>query len=276
MDKKLSKKDLFWSYFLWLNWSQQSYNYERLQAMGFTFALIPAIKKLYDKVEDRIAALKRHMVFFNTEPSHIGIAILGMVLALEEKKANGAEISDDDINAVKIGLMGPLAGVGDSWFQGIVFPILLSLGAGMAMEGNYLGPFVFVVPFLIQMFAIGWTTFNLGYRQGKSAIANILGNKKFKTAIEALTVLGMMVVGAMAAQRVGIALNIGFMAGQTPVDLQSVLNSLAPGLVPLLIVLGVYGLLQKKVNPIWIVLLIFVLGILGSVFGFLAVPGAGG
>jgi PTS system mannose-specific IID component len=276
MDKKLSKKDLFWSYFLWLNWSQQSYNYERLQAMGFTFALIPAIKKLYDKVEDQIAALKRHMVFFNTEPSHIGISILGMVLAMEEKKANGGDISDEDINAVKIGLMGPLAGVGDSWFQGIVFPILLSLGAGMAIEGNYLGPFVFVIPFLVQMFAVGWTVFNIGYNQGKSAIANILGNKKFKVAIESLTVLGMLVVGTMAAQRVNIALNIGFTVGQTPVDLQSILDSLAPGLVPLLVVLGVYGLLSKKVNPIWIVLLLFVLGILGSLLGFLKLPGAGG
>ena len=272
MAKKLTKRDLLINYLLWLNWSQQSYNYERLQAMGLTFSLIPIIKKLYEKVEDRIAALKRHMVFFNTEPSHIGIGVVGLVAAMEEQKANGAPVSDKDINAVKIGLMGPLAGVGDTWFQGLVFPILLSLGCSMALDGNFAGPFMFIVPFYVQLFLIGWNSYKLGYQQGKTAIAGILGSERFKTLIDSLTVLGLLVIGAMGAQRVGIALDIDFTIGQTPMSIQGVLDSFVPGLIPLLTILGVYGLMKRKVSPLWIVLLLFVVGILGSTLGFLTTP----
>lgn len=269
MNNKLTKKDVFIAYLRWFNWSQTAYNYERLQAMGVTFALIPAIKRLYDKVEDQIAALKRHLVFFNTENCHFGNAVVGIALAMEEQKANGADIKDDDINAVKISLMGPLAGVGDSWMQGVVWPILLSLGAGMAVEGNFFGPFAFLIPYLAQMYFIGWNTFRLGYEQGKSTIAGILGNKQFKIAIEALTILGMLVLGTMAAQRIGILLNLNFMVGKTPIDIQSVFDSLLPGLTSLGLIGIVYFLLSKKVNPLWIILVIFIVGILGSLFGFL-------
>lgn len=269
MAEKLNKRDLFNYYFRWLGWSHQAYNYERLEAMGLTWALIPLIKKLYDNKEDQIEALKRHMVFFNTEPFHIGIAIPGIVAALEEQKAAGAEISDDDINAVKIGLMGPLAGIGDSWFQGLVFPILWSLSAGMAIEGSFLGPVLWVIIWYAQMIGIGWNVFMMGYRQGKSAVANILGSARFKNAMNAMAIVGLMVVGALGAQSVTAALNISFTVGQTPVDIQSFLNSIVPGLIPLAAIWGVYELIRRKVNPLIVVLSIFVVGIVGGYFGFL-------
>jgi len=269
MDKKLTKKDLFNFYFRWLGWSHQAYNYERLEAMGMTWALIPMIKKLYSKKEDQIAALKRHMVFFNTEPFHIGIAIPGVVAALEEQKAGGAKISDDDINSVKIGLMGPLAGLGDSYFQGLMFPLLWSLGAGMAIEGNILGPLLFIVLWYAQMLGIGWNVFKLGYNQGKTAVANILGSEKFNAVFDALSILGLMVVGALGANSVIAALNISFTVGQTPFDIQSFVDSLLPGLVPLALIFCVYQMIHRKVNPVVAILVIFALGILGGYFGFL-------
>lgn len=271
MNDKLTKKDLFNFYFRWIGWSHQAYNYERLEAMGLTWSLIPIIKKLYKTTEDQIAALKRHMVFFNTEPFHIGVLIPGVVAALEEQKAGGAEISDDDINAVKIGLMGPLAGVGDSWFQGLVGPILWSLGAGMAIQGNILGPILFVVIWYAQMIGIGWNLFLLGYRKGKEAVTNILGSVKFKVLIEALGLLGLMVVGALGASSVTPALNIKFNVGQTPIDIQAFLNSIIPGFFPLIIIFSTFYLIRRKVNPIYVVLAIFGLGILGGYLGFLAV-----
>ena len=270
MTKKLTKKELFSCFFRWVNWAQQCYNYERLQAMGFAFSMSPAINKLYTTKEDKALALQRHMVFFNTEPAHFGVSILGITLAMEERKANGAQISDDDINAVKLGLMGPMAGVGDSWFQGIVFPLLVSLAAGLAVEGNYIAPFVFFIPFIVQRYAIGWFTFKLGYTKGKIAIANIFENHKFTTAIEALSILGMFVIGAMAALRVTIGLDINIIAGSTSLSIQSVLDSIAPGIIPLALVAIIYKLVAKKINPIIIVLLVFVIGILGSYLGFLA------
>ncbi len=269
MSSKLTNKDINNFYFRWLGWSHQAYNYERLEAMGMTWALIPIIKKLYTKKEDQIAAMKRHMTFFNTEPFHIGIAIPGIVAALEEQKASGAKISDDDINSVKIGLMGPLAGIGDSWFQGLVFPILWSLGASMAIEGNILGPILYIVLWYLQMVGIGYSVFKMGYTQGKNAVANILGSDKFKAAFEALGILGLMVVGALGANSVKAALKITFNVGQTPFDIQSFLNSLLPGLVPLAVILAVYQMIRRKVNPVIVILVIFAVGLIGGYFGFL-------
>ncbi len=141
--------------------------------------------------------------------------------------------------------MGPLAGVGDSWMQGVVWPILLSLGAGMAVEGNFFGPFAFLIPYLAQMYFIGWNTFRLGYEQGKSTIAGILGNKQFKIAIEALTILGMLVLGTMAAQRIGILLNLNFMVGKH-LSISNLFVLLLPGLTSLGLIGIVYFLLSKK------------------------------
>lgn len=105
---KLTKADRFKaflrSYFL-----LASFNYERMQNGGVAYTLIPAIKKLYQTKEDRAAALKRHLEFFNTQP-FMANPIFGVTLALEEERANGAEIDDAAISGVKVGMMGPLAG----------------------------------------------------------------------------------------------------------------------------------------------------------------------
>ena len=94
-----------------------------MQNLGWAYALIPAIKKLYTTKEDRAAALERHLEFFNTHP-YVAAPIMGVTLALEEERANGAEIDDTAIQGVKIGMMGPLAGVGDPVFWFTVRPIL--------------------------------------------------------------------------------------------------------------------------------------------------------
>ncbi len=135
---KLSKKDrlaVAWrSTFI-----QGSWNYERMQNGGWAFSMIPAIKKLYKTKEERSAALKRHLEFFNTHP-YIASPILGVTLALEEERANGAPVDDVAIQGVKVGMMGPLAGVGDPVFWFTVRPMLGALGASLAMGGNILGP----------------------------------------------------------------------------------------------------------------------------------------
>lgn len=131
---KLTKSDrqrVWWrSQFL-----QGSWNYERMQNMGWAYALIPALKKLYTSPEDRAAALERHMEFFNTHP-YVAAPIIGVTLALEEERANGTPIDDKAIQGVKIGMMGPLAGIGDPVFWFTVRPILGALGASLASTGN--------------------------------------------------------------------------------------------------------------------------------------------
>lgn len=138
---QLSKSDrqkVWWrSQFL-----QGSWNYERMQNLGWAYSLIPAIKKLYTKKEDQAAALERHLEFFNTHP-YVAAPIMGVTLALEEERANGTEIDDAAIQGVKIGMMGPLAGIGDPVFWFTVRPILGALGASLAATGNIVGPLLF-------------------------------------------------------------------------------------------------------------------------------------
>jgi len=112
LEKKLTKKDIARVWRRWVFFAQSNYSYERLQGPGFLYAMSPVIRKLYkDDKEEYIAACKRHMEFFNTEP-YLGVAIHGMVVAMEEQRANGIPITDEAINGIKTGLMGPIAGVG--------------------------------------------------------------------------------------------------------------------------------------------------------------------
>ena len=144
---------------------QGSWNYERMQNGGWAYSMIPAIKKLYTTQADRASALKRHLEFFNTHP-YLASPILGVTLALEEERANGAPVDDVTVQGVKVGMMGPLAGVGDPVFWFTVRPILGALGASLAIGGNVLGPILFFL--LWNMIRIGfmWYTQELGYRTG--------------------------------------------------------------------------------------------------------------
>ena len=139
----LSKKERL-SVALRSTFLQGSWNYERMQNGGWAFSIIPAIKKLYKTEEERSAALKRHLEFFNTHP-YVASPVIGVTLALEEERANGAEVDDAAIQGVKVGMMGPLAGVGDPVFWFTVRPILGALGASLAMTGNIMGPILFFV-----------------------------------------------------------------------------------------------------------------------------------
>ena len=109
--RKITQGDLV-SMFLRSNLQQASFNFERIHGLGFCYDMIPAIKRLYPLKEDQVAALKRHLVFFNTTPAVCG-PVIGVTVAMEEARANGAAIDDGAINGIKVGLMGPLAGVGD-------------------------------------------------------------------------------------------------------------------------------------------------------------------
>ena len=133
---------------------QGSWNYERMQNGGWCYAIIPAIKKLYKTKEERTAALKRHLEFFNTHP-YLASPVMGVTLALEEERANGAAVDDTAIQGVKVGMMGPLAGVGDPVFWFTIRPMLGALGASLALGGNILGPILFFVAWNIAGHSCG-------------------------------------------------------------------------------------------------------------------------
>ena len=181
---------------------QGSWNYERMQNLGWAYSLIPAIKKLYTKKEDQAAALERHMEFFNTHP-YVAAPIIGVTLALEEEKANGAAIDDAAIQGVKIGMMGPLAGIGDPVFWFTVRPILGALGASLALTGNILGPLIFFFAWNAIRMAFLWYTQELGYKAG-SEITKDMSGGILQDITKGASILGMFILAVLVERWVSI------------------------------------------------------------------------
>ena len=258
---ELRKSDLVKNWALGYS-SECCYNYERLQALGNANAFIPIIKRLYP--EDRYAEeISKYFNFFNTEPSYMGTVIHGITAAMEEKRANDGDISADEIVAVRSALMGPLAGIGDVVSQSIVYPILAGVCIQLALAGNFAGPILFEVVYKVIMLTLGYNMYMLGYKQGKSAIINFLKTGMLNRILELVSIVGLMVVGSMAVGNVSFNFSSigweGVSQGAVGFNMQTMLDTLLPGIVPLGLVLGVYGLLKKKVKPNTIIALMFVL-----------------
>ncbi|AJH00900.1 PTS system mannose/fructose/sorbose family transporter subunit IID [Clostridium beijerinckii] len=270
-EKKLNKSDIV-KMFIRSNFLLGSFNFERMQAIGFCVTLIPALKKLY-KGDELSAALKRHLEFFNTQP-FMATPIMGITAAMEEQKANGADIDEGSISGVKIGLMGPLAGVGDPIFWGTLRPVLAALGAGLALTGSIIGPLIFFIGFNAIRLATNWYGMFYGYEKGTQLVADMGGNK-LRYLTEGASVLGLLVIGGLVSKWTTV--NIPFVLSKyTQADgkevvttIQSVLDSLMPGLVPLLLTFLCMYLLKKKVNPLVIIFGLFAVGILGVACGIL-------
>ena len=298
---KLTKKDRI-SVWLRSTFLQGSWNYERMQNGGWAFAMIPAIKKLYKTKEERADALKRHLEFFNTHP-YVASPIIGVTLALEEERANGAPIDDITIQGVKVGMMGPLAGIGDPVFWFTVKPILGALAASLAMSGNILGPFIYFFAWNIIRMAFMWYTQEFGYKAGSRITEDLSGNL-LQDITKGASILGMFILGSLVNRWVSVSFapvvsSVKLSEGAyidwsslpagaegikqalmqqasgmslTPekvTTLQNNLDSLIPGLAGLLITLICMWLLKKKVSPIIIILGLFLIGIVFHLIGLM-------
>ena len=296
--KHLTKSDRF-KVMLRSQLLQGSWNYERMQNGGWAYSLIPALKKLYPQREDASAALKRHLEFFNTHP-YIAAPILGVTLALEEERANGASIDDAAIQGVKVGMMGPLAGIGDPVFWFTVRPILGAIAASLATGGSILAPLFFFVVWNAIRVGFLWYTQEFGYAKG-SEITNDLSGGILQTLTKGASILGMFVMGILVPRWTSI--NFAPVVSNVPLDdkayihfpkgavdgatlqqilsdmgnksltpnkvttLQDNLNMLVPGLAAVLLTFLCMWLLKKKVNPILIIFGLFAAGIIGYVLG---------
>lgn len=283
---------------------QGSWNYERMQNGGWCFSMIPAIKKLYPAKEDRIAALKRHLEFYNTHP-YVSSPVLGVTLALEQDRANGVAVDDAAIQGVKVGMMGPLAGVGDPVFWFTFRPILGAMGASLALSGNVLGPILFFVVWNVIRFGFEWYTQEFGYKVGTAITKDLSGGVMGKIT-EGASILGMFIIGALVQRWVSIsftpivskvqqadgafidwskitadaagikaalaqyaALGVNGLDQVKVTTLQQNLDALTPGLAAVCLTLLCCWLLKKKVSPIAIILALFVIGIGGRLLGIM-------
>lgn len=300
---KLSKHDRFqvaWRH----QFLQGSWNYERMQNGGWCYSLIPAIKKLYPNKDDQVKALKRHLEFYNTHP-YVSAPVMGVTLALEEERANGVAVTDTAIQGVKVGMMGPLAGVGDPVFWYTVRPILGALGASLALSGSLAGPILFFVAWNVIRIAFLWYSQEFGYNAG-SNIAKDLSGGLLRKVTEGASILGMFIIGALVERWVSIkftpvvaqipqqdgafidwsqlstgadgikealtqyaSLGATGLSNVKTVTLQQNLDSLIPGLAAVGVTLLCCWLLKKKVSPIAIILGMFAVGIIGRVLGFM-------
>lgn len=268
---KLSKKDIVKAFWRWTFFSHANYNYERLEATGVVFAYKHVIKKLYgNNPEEFKACLKRHMQFYNTEP-HFGGIITGIVLAMEEERANGAPITDEAINGVKTGLMGPFAGIGDTLWQGTLTPILLAFGISLGIEGNLMGPLIYTLLMFGTMFPISYYVWMKGYELGKEGIEKIMGGNLLKQIITGASVMGAIVLGALSASFVNVSTSFVFISGNINIPIQEeVLDKLFKGLLPLSVTLFTLFLLKnKKMKATTVMLILIFIGIIGGVTGIL-------
>lgn len=266
--KKLTKKDVVKAFWLWTFFSHANYNYERLQATAMVNCLAPIIKKLYgDDPEEFKAAIKRHMEFFNTEP-HFGGVIHGIVIAMEEKRANGAPISDDMINGLKTGLMGPFAGIGDTLWQGTLTPILLSFGISLGSQGNLMGPILYSVLIVGIMLTLAYNIWMQGYERGKEGIEKILKGNLLKTVMTLATTMGAIVLGALAASFVSLSTWVQVKMGSGVLSIQKgVLDKLLLNLLPLIITLLSLKLLNKKFKATTVLVILIAISTIGGLLG---------
>ena len=296
---KLEKSDRF-NIMLRSQFLQGSWNYERMQNGGWAYAIIPALKKLYPNKDNASAALKRHLEFFNTHP-YIAAPILGVTLALEEERANGAPVDDAAIQGVKVGMMGPLAGIGDPVFWFTVRPILGAIAASLASGGSLIAPLFFFIVWNVIRVGFLWYTQEFGYQKGAEITKDLSGGL-LQTITKGASILGMFVMGILVQRwtKINFSMNVSkvplskgayieFPKGSinstqlqkilgdvakglslTPekvTTLQNNLDELVPGLAALLLTFLCMWLLKKKINPILIIFGLFAAGILGHVVG---------
>jgi len=268
-EKRITNKDLMKVWWRWVFFQEASVSYERLQAPGFFYAISPVLVKLYgDNPEELTAACKRHMQFYNSEP-YCGLAIHGITLALEEERANGAPISDEALNSLKTGLMGPLAGLGDSVRAGTIAPIVTAFCISIGQTGNLIAPFLLegILVAIVWPFAI-WLL-KKSYHTGKEGIQEIFSSGKLNWITTMTSTLGGITLGALAASYVTLSSPLEFVLGKgSKIALQAdVLDVILKNILPLSMVLLSVYLLNKKVSAVKIILILAAVCALGVLIG---------
>ncbi|MCR0277790.1 PTS system mannose/fructose/sorbose family transporter subunit IID [[Clostridium] innocuum] len=288
--KKVSKKSLNSSFWRWFYGNLTCFSHEHMQTFGYMWSMLPIIQELYETKDERAEKLQTYYPFFNTEPQ-IGSIVVGITAGLEEARANGAEEIDDEmINGIRAGLMGPLAGIGDSLIVGTYIPVLLGIALGLAEGGSIIGPLFYIVVWNVTSIFFQKWIYNKGYELGGSAVEVIVGEQA--TALrESVIVMGQVIVGAMAGTWVSITTSVQLTTSiqnktemviegskviekvtgtqEVPVLLQEKLDGAFPGVLTLLFVLGCWWLMAKKaISPIKIMLLMVVVAIVGVLVGF--------
>lgn len=280
MAKTISKKTLNKAFRNWFFWNGCSQQAESMLGVAFAHSIAPVIEELYDTPEERAAALKRHITLFNTE-AQVGSICNGIVCGLEEANANG-NCTPEVISSIKVALIGPTSAIGDSLWVATIIPILLTIGLSVSQASPtmvWLGPVLYMILYPIGTAFISKFLFKLGYKSGLEGMQDMMQTGKLDTLTSTMSILGLLVVGALSASFVALSLPIQIVkdifdasTGETLKDqvifnADAMLDSIFPKLLPLLLTLAVYYLYTKKQwSPLKLMLLILILaGILTGI-----------
>lgn len=243
---------------------EANFNFETWQNTGFAFSMLPALKKLYPDKERMAAALQRHLQLFNTS-TYGSTLIIGLTAAMEEQNSRDADFNSESINSVKLGLMGPLAGVFDSLFWGTLKVIAAGVGTSLALKGHLSGAVLFILLFNVPHLLLRYQLTFIGYRAGTRWLQQLARTHVMDKLTYGASILGLMVVGAMPATLMSIHTPLAFGGGDAGSGLQGILDSIVPSILPLGLTFLVYYFIKKGVKTTYLLLGLVVLGFVGSV-----------
>ena len=270
-DGVIEKKDLKRVFYRSIP-NENSYNAERMLNVGYCYAMIPALRKIYkDDEREFRESMVRHLEFYNTTP-HVVTLPLGISVAMEEKRAAEKENFDTDtITNVKTALMGPLAGIGDSIYWGALKIFATGIGTSLALQGNILGPILFLLIYNVPHFVLRYILTFIGYDFGINFLDKVEKSGLMKIVTFAVSIIGLMVAGAMVGEMIYAEVPVAFGQGDEATTLVELLDSIIPGLIPLGIFGFTYYLLKKRLKPMLVLSILFAVSILGAYFGILTV-----
>lgn len=268
-EKKISKRTLNKSFNLWFWGALTCFSQEHMQTFGYLSSMLPIIKELYPDKNEQQEKIHAYTAFFNTNPM-LGSVIIGTTASMEEARANGKGIDGETINDMRAGLMGPIAGIGDSLIDGTLIPILLGLALGMSQNGSPVGAIFYIIVWdLLAYFGQRFLYFR-GYKLGDKAVSILVG-KQGKAIRHAISIIGGMVVGGVLASWVNVttSLQLKDSTGKVFLNLQKQLDSIYPGLLTAIVTLLCWWLMAKKhVSAIWTMVILIVVALVGVLVGF--------
>lgn len=265
----LSKLDLEFAILRWWIMSHLSYNYQRMQAGGFASMMGPLLKKLYPNDHaEVVAGLKRHMMFFNTEPRW-GAVIHGIVIALEEQKAKGGDIDESTIIDLKSSLMGPLAGIGDTISGALYKPVVLGICLGWAAAGSIMGPIVFACAMLGYDYTITRLSIKKGYQLGTTAVTSILEGGLFKKLTTFFSIMGLFVLGIMVCKFITVDFAWVPVLGGKEIVIKDMMDKIVPKILPLAITIVSWQAIMRGYRVVNVLLALFVFALAGGALGLI-------
>lgn len=269
VENNITKKDfnkVFWRSFTLLG----SMNYERMEALGFLYSIFPCLKKIYKDDPDGLKeACTRHMAAFNmtVAPSPF---VMGIAIAMEELAKKDKNFDVSSINAVKVALMGPLSGVGDTFFWGIFRILACALAIGFAQQGNPIAPLVLLVLFNVPNFVVRWIGLKVGYTNGSTFLKEMEESGKMALFTHCAGIVGVASIGCLIAMWVPISCPLNFTISGSEIVIQDYLDQILPCLLPLCTTLTIFAYLRKGNKSIQAILYVVIIGFILGVFGLVA------